>query len=380
MHNLGLNRRCPINVLRALIGQSYARSACQGSFLHQHYGTSTMKPEIISIAVLGGGITGLASAYFLSRDFPYAKITLFEASSRLGGWLHSTSVDIGSGNVVFEQGPRNLRPTTPNGLVTLDLVGEHHVYCAFESDSLYHQVHDLGLEDRILMTSKNSVAAQNRFIYYPDHLVRMPGPGSSLLQNMSNVLSEPIFKGTIAAALSEVTKPQRPTDLQDESIGAFLTRRFGSALADNVVSAIFHGVYAGDIYKLSARAVMPSLWAIEWRSNSIMIGLLSQAFGAMRPIAASDLHMIKTLQSQPIRSDKLELVKKSSVFTFKGGLGELADRLESKLDESDNVLILENTDVRQIYLRSDAAGEKVRTIFHPKSGVFCAACESEDTD
>ena len=213
------------------------------------------------------------------------------------------------------------------------------------------------------MTSKNSVAAQNRFIYYPDHLVRMPGPGSSLLQNISNLLSEPIFKGTVAAALSEVTKPQRPTDLQDESIGSFITRRFGSALTDNVVSAIFHGVYAGDIYKLSARAIMPTLWAIELQTNSIIKGLLAQAFGAMRPISASDLDMIKTLQSQPIMSDKLEAVKKSSVFTFRGGIGELADTLESKLDESDNVLILENTDVGQIRLRSDAAGEKVGTSF-----------------
>lgn len=223
------------------------------------------------------------------------------------------------------------------------------------------------------MTSKNSVAAQNRFIYYPDHLVRMPGPGSSLVKNVSNVLSEPIFKGTIAGALSEVTKPQRPGDLQDESIGSFITRRFGSALADNVVSAVFHGIYAGDIYKLSARAIVPSLWAIERRNNSIIKGLVEQAFGGMQPIAASDLDMIKTFQSQPIMSDKLETVKKSSVFTFKGGIGELADRLESRLDESDNVLIMGNTDVEQIKLRSDAAGEKVRafSMVSIRAGLLC---------
>lgn len=225
------------------------------------------------------------------------------------------------------------------------------------------QARDLGLEDRILMTSKNSVAAQNRFIYYPDHLVRMPGPGSSLLQNLSNVLSEPIFKGTIPGALSEITKLRRSGDLQDESIGSFLTRRFGSALADNVVSAVYHGIYAGDIYKLSARAILPSLWAIEWRNNSIIKGLLEQEFGGMHPIATSDLDMMKTLESQPIMSDKLEAVKKSSVFTFKGGIGELADRLEAKLDESDNVLILEKTDVRRIKLRSSPGNEKVWTLF-----------------
>ena len=334
--------------------------------MSRHYATalstSTTKHESSNIAVLGGGITGLASAYFLSRDLPNANITLFEASSRLGGWLHSRSVDVGSGNVIFERGPRNLRPSTPNGLVTLGLVGQQHIDCVSKLTNAI-QVHELGLEDRILMTSKNSVAAQNRFVYYPDHLVRMPGPGSSLLQNISNILSEPVFKGTIAGILSEATKSQRPADLQDESIGSFLARRFGSTLTNNVVSAIFHGIYAGDIYKLSARAIVPSLWAIERRSNSVVKGLLEQAFGGLQPVAASDLDMIRTLRSQPIVSDKLEVVKKSSVFTFKGGIGELADKLESKLDESDNVLILENTTVGQIKLRSDAAGEKVRAPF-----------------
>ena len=366
MHRLIANPRCPHNTWRILFRQCHASSACQESYLHRNYATGPTtldtKPEVASIAVLGGGITGLVCAYFLSRDFPNAIITLFEASSRLGGWLHSRSVDVGSGNVIFEQGPRNLRPTVPNGLVTLNLVRDQHFYRLSKlTDSI--QARDLGLEDRILMTSKNSVAAQNRFIYYPDHLVRMPGPGSSLLQNFSNVFSEPIFKGTVAGALSEFTKPRRPEDLHDESVGSFVTRRFGSALADNIVSAVFHGIYAGDIYKLSARALVPSLWAIEWRNNSVVKGLLLQALQGMQPIAASDIDMIKTLQSQPIMSNKLEAVKKSSVFTFKGGIGELADRVESKLDQSDNVLILEDTDIRHIELRSDTAGEKVRNSF-----------------
>ena len=137
MHRLISNPRCPINALRALVSQSYARAACLESFSYRHYSTSTTEPGFSSIAVLGGGITGLASAYFLSKDLPNTKITLYEASSRLGGWLHSRSVDIGSGNVIFEQGPRNLRPTTPNGLVTLNLVGEEHMHCAFESDRLH---------------------------------------------------------------------------------------------------------------------------------------------------------------------------------------------------------------------------------------------------
>ena len=79
------------------------------------------------IAVLGGGITGLATAYYITKSLPNAKVTLYEASSRLGGWLNSQSVDVGTGKVVFEQGPRTLRPTIPNGWITLDLVSFHFV-------------------------------------------------------------------------------------------------------------------------------------------------------------------------------------------------------------------------------------------------------------
>ena len=75
-----------------------------------------------NVAILGGGITGLATAFFLVEANPACNITIFEASSRLGGWLHSKQVDIGNGNIVFEQGPRNLRPSQPNGLLTLHMV------------------------------------------------------------------------------------------------------------------------------------------------------------------------------------------------------------------------------------------------------------------
>ena len=74
------------------------------------------------IAILGGGITGLAAAHYLTRELPQAEITIYEGSDRLGGWMKSQRVDVGNGEVVFEQGPRTLRPNPPAGLVTLDIV------------------------------------------------------------------------------------------------------------------------------------------------------------------------------------------------------------------------------------------------------------------
>ena len=76
-----------------------------------------------NIAILGGGITGLSAAHYLTRELPTAKITIYEAQERLGGWLNSKCVNVGNGSVVFESGPRTLRPSTVAGLVTVDMVG-----------------------------------------------------------------------------------------------------------------------------------------------------------------------------------------------------------------------------------------------------------------
>lgn len=114
------------NVLNILLQECYARPHHRCYTQNRAHASGKDQPtngqEVEEVAVIGGGITGLASAFYISKMFKNVPITLYEAGSRLGGWLRSTSVDVGNGNVVFEQGPRTLRPNTPNGLVTLDLV------------------------------------------------------------------------------------------------------------------------------------------------------------------------------------------------------------------------------------------------------------------
>lgn len=74
------------------------------------------------IAVIGGGITGLATAYYLTKEVPRAKVVLYEKNDRLGGWLQSKQVEVENGTVLLEQGPRTLRHTSPAGMLTLRLV------------------------------------------------------------------------------------------------------------------------------------------------------------------------------------------------------------------------------------------------------------------
>ena len=119
----------------------YSRPHCKTFISRRHYTIydsnfvfprQISSPQNFDVGILGGGITGLVSAYWLSKISPTSKITLYEASSRLGGWLNTQRVKIvDHGEVLFEQGPRSLRPTLPNGALTLLLVGK--VLCIISS-------------------------------------------------------------------------------------------------------------------------------------------------------------------------------------------------------------------------------------------------------
>ena len=74
-----------------------------------------------TIAVLGGGLTGLATAWYLARMLPDGtKITLYEASDRLGGWIDTEKVEVHTqdgraGTVHFERAARMVKPQAGSG-------------------------------------------------------------------------------------------------------------------------------------------------------------------------------------------------------------------------------------------------------------------------
>lgn len=82
------------------------------------------------IAVLGGGLTGLTTAYYLTKFYPNAKITLYERDKRLGGWVDTEEVRVPSEGrdekIYFERGPRTVaaQSNTPkyDDFVLWDLV------------------------------------------------------------------------------------------------------------------------------------------------------------------------------------------------------------------------------------------------------------------
>jgi len=99
---------------------STSKKVIKGVETRRKYGRD-LRPS--QIAILGGGITGLSAAYFASRRFPSASITLLEESSRLGGLIGSIHATLENGNtMICETGPRTLRPHNPRAIATFELV------------------------------------------------------------------------------------------------------------------------------------------------------------------------------------------------------------------------------------------------------------------
>lgn len=227
------------------------------------------------------------------------------------------------------------------------------------------KIADLGLFDRLIVTPKRSPAALNRFIYYPDHIVRLPSPtpNLSLLDNIRNIFhtisTEPLFKGFLSGLLLEHTKPARPYEQwqKDESLGDFISRRFNSDIADNLVSAVMHGIYAGDIDRLSAQMLMGPLRDLE--DEGVVWGLISKALNRRRTRSIDELMawavMSKTSRSKEYIADMKHVMDTGSTFTLKGGTQQLIEGLEAALRNSGKVNIMTNTGVSSI---SQMRGEK----------------------
>ncbi len=71
------------------------------------------------LAVLGGGISGLAAAWNLTRCAVPKEIVLYEAGKRVGGWMNSEK---DSNGAVFELGPRSLRTAGKSARATMEMV------------------------------------------------------------------------------------------------------------------------------------------------------------------------------------------------------------------------------------------------------------------
>jgi len=228
------------------------------------------------IVILGGGISGLAAAWYLKQKTD-RKIVLLEKSPRLGGWIRSTS-DKG---FFFEHGPRSLRPN--GGEETLRLI------------------QTLGLEDQIVPGEK---AAHERYLYFNHSLHKMP-------RSLGGLLTSPWIWPVVPPLLTEWTKP--PTAKDDESIYQFISRRFNSTVANRLMDPMAKGIFAGDIHTLSMKSCFPGIYCLEHEAGSLTGGMWRKK---------------KKSEGDPL----LSRMKAVSLYTLRDGLEILIEKLALKLN------------------------------------------------
>lgn len=221
------------------------------------------------------------------------------------------------------------------------------------------------MHDEILLTGKKDPAAVNRYVYYPDHLVRMPGPDpnagaiQNVLGNIQSLLSEPIFKNFLKGVVTEPLKVDfQTTGPLDESVAEFVARRLNRDVADNLVSAVMHGIYAGDIDRLSAQAVLGQIRTFETPDRGVLGSLLQLRSADLKILRMDDLLALESVdidKSAAYWKTLGMLVAKSSVMTFKNGVGQLADSLVAALNKSHKVDVITDAEIKAITQNSRTA-------------------------
>ena len=196
----------------------------------------------VDVVVVGGGIAGLAAAYELSRrGVPFV---LLERGPRVGGVILSEEID----GYTIDGGPDALLTQKPEGIQLCE---------------------EIGLGDRLVATKPPRLA----YIQRGGRLY--PLPAASVLgipTRFGPFLRTKLFSwpGKIRMGC-ELFVPRR-RDLGDESIGSFMTRRFGTEAATYLAEPLLAGIHAGDVDRLSVQALFPRFIDAERKYGSLLRG------------------------------------------------------------------------------------------------------------
>ena len=191
-----------------------------------------------SVIVIGGGISGLACAYRLLRLGQ--PVMLLESEPHPGG-LIATAAHNG---FLFESGPQSFQGT----------------------DTLLRLIAELGLDSELLRADPRAP----RFVLRRGRLQKIPMSPQALLA--SSLLSFG-SRWKIASEPFRRTKP--PTNEEgEESVAAFVRRKFGHEILEYLVAPFVSGVYAGDPESLSLRAAFPTLDEWEREHGSVIRGAM----------------------------------------------------------------------------------------------------------
>jgi oxygen-dependent protoporphyrinogen oxidase len=248
---------------------------------------TTKNKMMKKVAIVGGGVAGLAAAYELARlarNGAAVQGVLFEASTRLGGIVET----VREGGFVIECGP--------DAWVT-------------EKPWARELAEELGLGSEVMAsndsTRKTYVLIDKKLQAMPDGM-RMMVPVDLDALNASELFSaeaKQAYRDEVGRA--EELRAEAPEG--DESVAEFVRRHFGDEVLKKIGAPLLSGVFGGDVTQLSVQAVMAPFVAMERERGSLIAALQARAS------ASSKNHSVFT--------------------TLRSGLGTLVDRMIATIPE-----------------------------------------------
>ena len=203
------------------------------------------------IAIVGGGISGLAAAFALEerrRAGESLEFVVYESGPRFGGVLVTEQVD----GCLIEAGPDSFLTEKP---WAADLCRR------------------LGIADQLIGSNDS---ARKTYILVKGKLVPLPDGLMFLVPTkLAPALLSPIFSAATKLRMArEWWYPPRRSN-GDESVAALVERHYGAEMVDRLADPLLSGVYGGEASQLSARAVLPRLVEMESKHGSLGRGMLA---------------------------------------------------------------------------------------------------------
>jgi protoporphyrinogen/coproporphyrinogen III oxidase len=214
------------------------------------------------VAIVGGGISGMAAAYRVREIDPAAHVTLFEASGRLGGALQTERRD----GWLIERSADMFTTREPWAIELCRRIGIAEEL--IETDARYRRAF---------------VVRRGRLVPVPEGFTLM-SPAKIWPIITTRILS-PL--GKLRMAWERFTPARR--DDADESLESFVVRRFGREAFERLIQPLIGGIYTADPAKLSMQATLPQFVEMERRWKSLIRGMRSrQASGGHQPAEVGD--------------------------------------------------------------------------------------------